>query len=834
MMDNLKPSEVSDDSTYFVDVILPVPIPQYFTYRVPRSFETFVSVGCRVVVEFGKGRILTAVIASVHTNPPLTYKAKYLLEILEDTPSVTSSQIWLFNWVADYYMCNVGEVMNVALPAGLKITSQSKVQFNPDFEYHHLLDETEKLIVEELQKVESLSYEELGRLVATEDVTKIIKQLVAKHAIIVFEEVNEKYKPKIEKKIRLASQYEGSDEVLTLIDSLSKNQKQLDILLKYLSKVPIQDLGFKNKEGIKKSIVKEDGGSDSALKTLITKGVFFEFEQVVSRFAEIELDTSVEIKLSEPQQTASTAIMQAFNELNVVLFRGITGSGKTEIYIDIIQKVIDSGSQVLMLLPEIALTTQIVTRLKRIFGEGMGVYHSKFSDNERVEIWNGVLNGRFQFVVGVRSAVFLPFKDLGLIIVDEEHETSYKQHDPAPRYHARDVAIVMAQKSNTKVLLGSATPALESYFQAKAGKYGLVELLERYGDAQLPEIELIDLKLARKAKDIKKEFSGRLLSALESNIKNKEQSIIFLNRRGYAPYLNCQECNWIGQCDQCAVTLTYHMGEQSLVCHYCGHKQLAPKVCPDCSSPRIKSMGVGTEKIEDDLREFFPEAGIIRMDMDTTRNKNAYQQIIGAFETGDIDILVGTQMVSKGLDFDRVSLVGVFNADKMIHFPDFRSGERAYQLITQVSGRAGRRNVPGKVLIQTQNPQNRILQFILNNDYEAYYNSEIADRESFNYPPFSRLIEIQIKDVSQLTSHKAAEALTASLRKLLGPSRILGPEKALVERVRNKFIFEIWVKLEKDKINVKATKEFLQKEKINILSEKQFKSTQIIFNVDAV
>lgn len=822
------------EETVFVDVILPVPIPQYFTYRIPRDLSQLVNIGCRVVVEFGASRVLTAIIAKVHFTPPPIYKAKYILELLDIEPVVTKLQLWLFNWVAEYYMCHVGEVMNIALPAGLKISSLSKIQYNPDFGHPELLSETEISLIDFLKTQESLSYEEVGRLVETKDVNKAIKELVKKHAIIIFEEVKDKYKPKIVKKIRLKRVFEGTEEILELIDNLEKSPKQQEVVLEYLSIVPIQELPIQNKLGVAKSLIRESGVSESSLRTLVDKNIFEEFEVVVSRFEEIKIENVPEIKLSSAQTKASDEIMASFKEKDVVLFHGITGSGKTEIYIDLIQKVLASGSQVLFLLPEIALTTQIVTRLRVVFGDSMGVYHSKFSDNERVEIWRGILDGKFQFVIGVRSSIFLPFDNLGLIIVDEEHESSFKQFDPAPRYHARDVAIMLAIKQNAKVLLGSATPSIESYYQAINEKYGLVELFERYGNATLPEIELVDLKIERKEKTLKKDISSILLKAIEQNIVNKEQTIIFQNRRGYAPYLNCEECNWIGHCEQCAVTLTYHMHSQQLICHYCGHKEAIHKVCPSCGSTKLKTVGVGTEKIEDDLQELFPSAGIRRLDLDTTKTKNAYANIIGEFEQGEIDILVGTQMVSKGLDFDRVSLVGVYNADKMINFPDFRASERAFQLITQVSGRAGRREKKGKVLIQTANPQNRILQFVIANDYKGFYESEVFEREGYNYPPFSRIIQVTIKDIDQVLSHLAAERLAKALELKLGKTRVLGPEKSLVERIRNKFLYEVLLKLEKDKMNIKATKVFLKEEIVNLVTDKKFKSVQVVVNVDAV
>lgn len=831
---NLTTGSPDLENTTFVDVVLPVPIPQYFTYRIPRELANDVKVGLRVVVEFGKNRVLTAIIVKVHHNPPPKYQAKYILELLDTDPIVTSNQLWLFEWVAEYYMCHVGEVMNIALPSGLKISSLSKVQFNPDFNNPELLEHYELSLIEQLKNQDSLNYDEVARLIEGHDVNKTIKNLVAKHAIVIFEEIKEKYKPKISKKVRLNRVYEGSDEVLNLIDSLEKSTKQQAVVLEFLSNIPIQELPFKNKHGVAKSKLKEGDISDSSLKTLTEKGIFEEFEVVVSRFEDQEVLDTPEIYLSKKQQQASDEIMTHFQNRNIVLFHGITGSGKTEIYIDLIQKVLASGSQVLFLLPEIALTTQIVNRLRVVFGSSMGVYHSKFSDNERVEVWRGVLDGKFQFVVGVRSSIFLPFENLGLIIIDEEHETSYKQFDPAPRYHARDVAIMLALKQNSKVLLGSATPSLESYYQAQNDKYGLVTLSERFGDAQLPEIVLIDIKKERKEKTIKKEFTSVFLSEIGQNIANKKQTIIFQNRRGYSPYLNCEECNWIGDCDQCAVTLTYHLNSQSLVCHYCGHKEPKPQTCPSCGSVKLRTVGAGTEKIEDDLQEFFPDAIIRRMDYDTTRTKNAYENIITEFEKGEVDILVGTQMVSKGLDFDKVNLVGIYNADKMLHFPDFRATERAFQLIMQVSGRAGRRKERGRVLIQTGNTQNKTLGYVVNHDYNSFYEKEIFDREGFNYPPFSRLIEITIKDISQTLAHQAANRLAASLVKQLGGTRVMGPEKALVERIRNKFLYQVILKLEKDKMNIQATKAYLKEEIVNLVTDKKFKSIQVIVNVDAI
>jgi primosomal protein N' (replication factor Y) len=824
----------SVETTYFADVILPVPIPRMFTYRVPRLMVEEMKIGARVIVQFGKNRVVTAVVGRIHTTPPEKYQAKYVLELLDTEPLITKQQLWLFDWIADYYMCCVGEVMNVAVPSGLKVTSQSRIQINPAFEHFELLEEKEVDFLEILKNHASLTYDDAIKFVGETNINTLIKSLIGKHAIIMYEEVKEKYKPKIAKKIRLKRVYEGTEEVANLIDSLGKSAKQQTILLEYLKQIPMHQLRERNQFGIDKSFFTQGETSGSSLNTLIEKGIFEQFEIVVSRFGDDMPVEPVKIELTEVQQEVSNQILSNFQEKDVVLLHGITGSGKTEIYIDLIQQVLAGGSQVLFLLPEIALTTQIVVRMKRVFGDKMGVYHSKFSDNERVEVWRGVLEGKYQFVVGVRSAVFLPMDNLGLVIIDEEHESSYKQYDPAPRYHARDVGIMLGLKQGAKILLGSATPSLESYYQATTGKYGLVTLNQRYGNAQLPDIHLIDLKAERKAKTMKNDFSGTLCKHIEHNLAIGEQTIIFQNRRGYSPYLNCQECNWIGECEQCAVSLTYHLDSKELRCHYCGHKEEIPRACPVCGSGKIKTVGFGTEKLEDDLRIMYPAARVQRMDLDTTRTKNAYQTILGEFEQGNTDILVGTQMISKGLDFDRVSLVGIFDADRMIHFPDFRAAERAFQMLTQVSGRAGRREKKGLVLIQTNNTQQSLLHKVVNNDYMGYYNDEIKEREGYFYPPFTRVISITVKHEEQDKAEKAAHWLANKLLEKLGKARVLGPEKGMVERVRNKFLFDILLKLEKDKLNIKAAKVFLQEQIDEVMLQREFRGIFVVVDVDAV
>ncbi|KQS23801.1 primosomal protein N' [Dyadobacter sp. Leaf189] len=825
-----------EETTLFTDLILPVPVPALFTYRVPREMAGLVKVGARVIVQFGKKRVITAVIAHIHGTPPAKYQAKYILELLDEQPIITSHQLELFKWVAEYYLCNIGEVLNVALPAGLKITSQSRIQINPEFDYEDLLTEQELLVVEEIKKHQTLSYEEVERLLQKSNITAIIKSLVGKRAVILYEEVKERYKPKVVKKIRLTNAYLTNESLSALAASLEKSPKQQDILLKYLSHIPVYNNPDLNQKGLDKSVFGGDESvSASSLNTLIKRGIFEQFEIFISRFDDIPAGNTVNISLTETQKLAAAEIQEHFKTKEVVLLHGITGSGKTEVYIDQIRQVLEGGSQVLFLLPEIALTTQIVVRLRKVFGDVMGIYHSKFSDNERVEVWKGILDGKFQFVVGVRSAIFLPFDNLGLIIVDEEHESSYKQHDPAPRYNARDVAVIMSYMHKGKTLLGSATPSLESYYHSKSGRYGLVEMKQRFGNAALPTFELIDIKKEKKMKKMKNEFSSVLIDQLQHNLNHKEQTILFQNRRGYSPYMQCEECNWISECANCDVSLTYHMKARELRCHYCGHKEEVPRTCPNCGSTKVKTMGYGTEKIEEEINLMFPEARVQRMDLDTTRAKNAYQQIIQEFEEGGIDILVGTQMVSKGLDFDNVSVVGIFDADRIIHFPEFRASERAFQMLTQVSGRAGRRaDKPGKVLIQTANPAQKLLERIIENDYIGMYESEIIEREKYSYPPFTRLIKVTVKHIDEATANKAAHVLAAKLVENLGLSRVLGPQPPLVERVRNLFLFDILIKLEREKINFKAAKSFIQEKVIDILTDKTLKSIQVVIDVDCL
>ena len=822
--------------TLFCDVLLPIPVPKLFTYRVPHDLNATLQPGCRVVVQFGKKKILTGIVAGLHDKAPESYDARYLLEQLDEQPVVQPVQLKLFQWMADYYMCTPGEVLNVALPSGLKLSSQSQVQLHPDFSYRtseHSFNEKEKLLLDTLLEKQSMSYADVENLLGQKTLYQLFKNLLSKEAILLFEQVKDKYKPKTVRKLRLQEGLVQDKQSLeALFKALESHPKQADVLLKYLREVPVLQNPERNAAGLTKAELVDAEISPSSVRTLVKNGVLEEFEEQVPRFWIPEGDSSIDIRLTEEQQEARYQILQHFETKDTVLLHGITGSGKTELYISLIREALDNGTQVLYLLPEIALTTQIVGRLKKIFGGQMGVYHSRFSDNERVEVWQGVLNGSFPLVVGVRSSIFLPFHNLGLIIVDEEHETSYKQYDPAPRYHARDSALVLAKMHSGKTLLGSATPSVESYYQAEQDKYGLVELTKRYGNAQLPQIELADTRVAQKQKTMKAMFTEKLIEALKERVHRREQAIVFQNRRGYAPYINCEECSWIPKCVNCAVSLTYHMKANELRCHYCGLKEYVPTACPACGSHKIKTVGYGTEKLEESLRLLIPEATVERMDLDTTRRKNSFQNMLDDFGDGKIDVLVGTQMVSKGLDFEGVTLVGIFDADRMLHYPDFRSHERTYQLVTQVAGRAGRSSKPGIVIIQTSNLEQPILERIIQSDYLGLYRSEIRERREYFYPPFSRLIRLVVRHSEKEKAEEAAKDLTLRLQEQLGKQRVLGPEEPLIGRIRALYLMHITIKLERQGIDMQAVKQFILDQNQQLTSEKDYKGVEVVPDVD--
>ncbi|MCG8311010.1 MAG: primosomal protein N' [Cytophagales bacterium] len=819
----------------FADVLLPVPITRLFTYRVPDELDERIGIGFRVVVQFGKKKIITGVVAKLHEHPPEIYQAKYIIDLLDEEPVMNKKQFDLYDWIANYYMSSAGEVLNVGMPSGLKLNSESKIQLNPEFELQNSnsgFSEKELRIINVLERDQVITYGEAARILQIKSYLKIIKSLLEKGVILIFEEIREKYAPKREVFLRLKKHWLEDRYLKELMSELERRPKQLDVLMAYLNLVPVYNDKKLNTDGARKKDILAHDISPSSLKTLEKNGVFESYRKIVPRFSLPSSDNNYSVNLTEIQEKANSEILAKLETHQTVLLHGITGSGKTEMYIALIRQVLDHGEQALYLLPEIALTTQIVTRLQKVFGDHMGVYHSKYSDSERVEVWKGLISGRFSLIVGVRSAVFLPFDHLGLVIVDEEHEYSYKQFDPAPRYHARDVAQVLARIHSAKVLLGTATPSFESYYLAQEGKYGYVALNERYGKASLPQMIFADLALERKQKTIKGDFTSVLVDKIAGVLSRNEQVIVFQNRRGYAPYIVCEECNWIPKCTNCAVSLTFHLYFNQLRCHYCGHHERLPVTCPACGSTRLRTMGFGTEKLEEDLKLLFPEARIQRMDMDTTRRKYSYQKIINDFEQGDIDILVGTQMVSKGLDFDHVTLVGVFDIDRMLHFPDFRSSERTYQLAVQVSGRSGRNEKPGEVVIQTANLRQPILHYISRQDFPDFYNHEIEDRHKYKYPPFYRLIRITLKHKDKTTINLSAHFLAEKIKGSFNKHLVLGPHEPTISKIRNLYLMELIIKMPRNNVDLSNLKRMLSDAVISMKQQKEYRQTIVMFDVD--
>ncbi|SDX93313.1 replication restart helicase PriA [Hymenobacter psychrophilus] len=836
------PEPAADRVTLFADVILPLPLPRLYTYRVPFELNDQVVIGGRVLVQFGAKRTLSCIVAAVHQSPPKEYQAKYILEFIDDAPVVTQPQLKLFAWIAEYYLCTLGEVINAALPSALKLSSESWVQLHPAYEpetHPYPLGDQEQKVVDALSTGEevgkSLTFTEVGELLGIASFHKYIKSLMQKDVVFLFEHLKDKFAPKVVKKVRLAHRYVAEAALEELFGQLAGKAKQLDVVMRYLQRVPVYQNEHANHRGMDKAaLTSAPHLSASAVNTLIKNGILEQFDQIVSRFPldEDDAQANMHFTLSDTQVEARDAVMREFQTKEIVLLHGVTGAGKTEIYIDLIKQALDGGGQVLYLLPEIALTAQIVTRLMRVFGSRLGVYHSKFSDNERVEVWNGVLSGRFQVVVGVRSAVFLPFDNLSLTIVDEEHESSYKQYDPAPRYNAREVALMMAHFQGSKTLLGSATPAVETYYQARAGRYGLVSLTKRFGEAGLPEIVLVDTRKSREQKTMLNHFTPELMAEMESKLAQQEQVILFQNRRGYAPFINCLDCGWIPKCTNCAVSLSYHKQAHELRCHYCGHHDRMPAQCPACGSRNVKTVGFGTEKIEDDLKVMLPQANVQRMDLDTTRAKNSYQQIISDFEQQKTNVLVGTQMVTKGLDFANVSLVGIINADSIIHYPDFRAHERAFQMFVQVSGRAGRKGKKGRVIIQTADPEQVIFDKVMRNDYLEFYEYEITQRREHGYPPFMRIIRLTVKHVDVSVGERAALLLTQELVDRLGREAVLGPEAPYIFRIRNFYLQEITIKLSREHTVLKAAKADVMAAMDIVRDQKEFKQVRLAADVD--
>jgi len=811
--------------TFFCDVLLPVAVDGKFTYRVMQEHNEYIEVGRRVLVPFGKQKVITGIIFSIHQTPPKEYEAKYILDILDSQAIVLSSQLKLFEWVANYYLCTEGEVLKAALPSGLKLSSESIIQLNPDIEITDItLTEKEGYIVNALKQEDTLDYQQVSQLLGVKNVYKIIRSLANRHIILILEKINEKYKPKLVKKIRLSRQYTTEESLNQLFEALGKKQKQIDVLLNYLKLCKLEV----NDKGILKTVLQKENISKSSLLTLVKNNVFEEFEVPISRL-ESYVQEDKNIKLSEEQTQAKEKIIASFEAEKTALLHGITGSGKTAIYISLIQEVISSGQTVLLMLPEIALTTQIVKRLRVHFGSKMAVYHSRFSDNERVEVWQGIVENKFDVIVGVRSSIFLPFSQLGLIIVDEEHDSSYKQYDPNPRYNARDTALVLGQMHHAKVLLGSATPSTESYFLSKIqNKWSYIPLMQRYGNAVLPKIELTKTHYFGKGN----QYSKVLLSHIQNRLDKSEQIILFQNRRGYSPFLMCNHCQHIPKCVRCSVSLTYHQYHQELRCHYCGYKQDVPRKCSSCGSHEVHTVGQGTEKIEDDIKLRFPEAKISRMDLDTTRKKHSYEEIIQDFEEQKVNVLVGTQMVTKGLDFDNVSLVGVLGVDHMLFHPDFRSRERTFQLLTQVSGRAGRKEKAGKVIIQTNDPKLSLFSMVIKHDFNSFYQTELTERKTFHYPPFFRIIRLTVKNKDKGIGAYSAQQLAKELKKVYPERFVLGPEEPLIGKIRNYYLNEILLKIRRNDARTVSYKKAIKQSIEKVKKIKKLASSQIVIDVD--
>jgi primosomal protein N' (replication factor Y) len=824
--------------TLFVDVLLPVPIPGTFTYRVPFEMNEAVVEGKRVVVQFGKKKLYSGLIKRIHQEIPDYPNVKYILDVLDSEPIVNKTQFDFWDWIADYYMATPGEVMNAALPTALKLASETKVVLNPDWDKNYdLLSDKEFLIVQALEMQNVLTLTEVSKIIEQLKVLPLIKTLIEKGAVLPEEEMKIRFKPKTESYIRLGKDYQNEEALQALSAKLEKKAfKQLELLLAYLK----QSNWFsgEKKEVNKAVLLKKSRVSSSILASMIKKNYFEVYAKTASRLNDYNAEKSVaSIELSTEQKEALHGINETFDHKQVVLLHGVTGSGKTEVYIKLIEEVIAQGKQVLFLLPEIALTAQIINRLRRYFGKAVGVYHSRYNQNERVEVWNRVLEGfenesPYKIIIGARSAIFLPFSNLGLVIVDEEHDTSYKQYDPAPRYHARDAAIYLAWLHKAPTLLGSATPSIESYYKARKEKFGLVELKKRYSGVSLPEIQVVDMVKARKQKEMKSHFSQFLLTAIQESLDKGEQVILFQNRRGFSLRLVCDKCQWTPECKNCDVTLTYHKQIGRVKCHYCGYSQEVPHQCPECGSKELRMQGFGTEKIEDELPIFFPDKQIKRMDLDTTRSKNAFMQIINDFEDRRIDILVGTQMVSKGLDFDNVGLVGVLNADNMLMFPDFRSFEYSFQQLTQVSGRAGRKHKRGKVIIQTSQPYHDVVRNVISNDYFKMYESQMLERINFHYPPIYRMIRISLKHREYQRLNEAARYFVELLRPKLG-SRVLGPEYPHVSRIKNMYIKNVMIKFEAN-ASPKYVKDLLLEAKLTLSQDAQYKSLRVHMDVDPV
>ncbi|RUT71464.1 primosomal protein N' [Flavobacterium cupreum] len=813
---------------FFVEVVLPLSLAKTFTYRVSETEFHFIKKGMRVAVPFGKNKIYTALVTDTHENAPTLYEAKEIHQILDEKPIATEIQIKHWFWIANYYMCGIGDVYRGAFPTGLLLESETIISHKPDTVVNDSeLSDDEFLIYEALHHQSSLKIGEIASILNKKNILPILQKLMAKDIIVLEEEIKESYKPKLIRYVKLHSKYETDEGLGQLLDVLKNANKQKEIVLAYFQ------LNASEKKPITvKKIVEASQSSPAAVKALIEKEILEEYLLQQDRVNFEGKASEKQLHLSEAQEKAFTEIKENFIDKEVCLLHGVTSSGKTEIYIKLIEEYLETGKQILYLLPEIALTTQLVSRLRLHFGDKIAVFHSKYSNNERVEVWKQTLESadKAQIVIGARSALFLPFASLGLLIVDEEHEQTFKQTDPAPRYHARDSAIVLANFHQAKVLLGSATPSIETYFNTQSGKYGLVSIMERYNNVRMPEIVLVDLKDKHFRKRMTGHFSDLLTEEIAEALQLGEQVILFQNRRGYSPIIECLTCGHVPHCQQCDVSLTFHKHKNQLRCHYCGYSIAKPTHCHSCSSIDLTTKGFGTEQIEQELLALFPKAKIGRMDQDTTRGKFGFEKIIDSFKNREIDILVGTQMLAKGLDFDNVSLVGIMNADNMLHHPDFRAFERSFQMMTQVAGRAGRAEKQGKVVIQTYNPNHNTIQQVTNNNYAGMYKEQLYDRQIYKYPPYFRIIKLTLKhrDFDKLKegSMWLYQVLSQNLN-----IPVLGPEEPAISRIRNEYLRTILIKIPQD-LPLGGTKKTIQKMLNSFEAVAPYRAIKVVINVD--
>lgn len=822
MTDNSNILFTEPSSGLWAEVILPLALPQTYTYAIPVHLAEKVKPGCRAEAEL-KNKKYAGIVKSIIDKEP-AYTTKPIINVLDDEPILYPQQLQLWQWMAQYYMCTEGEVMAAALPAHFKLSSETILLFNEEAgeDFSHLNDE-EFLVAEALLIKKELRLSEVQQILDINHVYPVIKKLIEKKVCIVWESLDEKYKAKKENYVILNPAYNNEEELSKKLNDWKGAPKQMELLLSYLH--------LEKQEGdvLQTALLKKSGATAAQLKGLVDKNILWVEKRSVDRIKTLPRNVDINFEFSTAQQEASDAVAKSFEEKNVCLLHGVTGSGKTQVYVKLMEEYFSAGKQVLYLLPEIALTAQIIRRLQKHFGGNIAIYHSKFNDNERIELWNKIRTGEIKMVLGARSALFLPFKNLGLIIVDEEHDASYKQQDPSPRYNARDAAIYYAGLFKAQVLLGSATPSVESYFNAMQHKYALVELTERFGGLQLPAIEIVDVRqVAKKGKIM---LSPQLKTAMQEALDADRQVILFQNRRGYNPYLICGTCGFIPQCVHCSVSLTLHKYSNKLHCHYCASQYPKLVTCPACGSNNWLEKNFGTEKIEEHLEEEFPKHKIARMDVDSVRGKKAHDNLIQLFEQHRLDILVGTQMVVKGLDFDKVSLVGILDADGLLSFADFRVNERAFQLMEQVSGRAGRKKDQGKVVIQATNVKHPVLQWVQQHDYKKLYETEIVNRKEFFYPPFSRIVLLTLKHKDKTVVANAADKLAALLRQDL-KEYIVGPAAPIINRIRNQYLMEILIKLPKEHGMSMTYKKVIHNHINLLLSEKNYKSVHVVADVD--